>query len=149
VSDAVIRSARESDLPSVEKLVVGLIGSLADGEGTNVETVLENSRGVLRDANAHILLAEDDGAVVGLVSFSTRRTLTHEGLSGLIDELIVGEGHRGRGVGRQLVRAAVYRCRELGCCEVEVSTEFSNAEAREFYRSCGFKERGVILEMDL
>ena len=149
MKETVIRRATESDLPAIERLVVELVGSLADGEGASVETALENSRSVLRDASARILLAEDGGAVVGLISFSARRTLTHEGLSGLIDELVVAEGHRGGGVGRQLVRAAVQCCRELGCCEVEVSTESSNAGARGFYRSCGFEERGVILEMAL
>jgi ribosomal protein S18 acetylase RimI-like enzyme len=54
---------------------------------------------------------------------------------------------RGQGVGRVLVDAALNRARELCCCEVEVTTETSNHQAREFYRRCGFDEEGVLFEL--
>lgn len=44
MSDAVIRSARESDLPPVERVVAGLTGSVADAEGTRAAKVLRSSR---------------------------------------------------------------------------------------------------------
>lgn len=149
MNNAIIREARDADLAVMERLVVELIGQVDDRRGIDAGAALENCRNLLRDANFCILLAEVDGAVVGLVNTTIRRTLTHGSGSGLIDELVVASSHRGRGVGRQLVSAAIEHCRQLGCCEVEVSTEFSNAEAREFYRNCGFEERGVLLEMDL
>lgn len=149
MNNAIIRRATESDLPMIEKLVVELIESVDDKRGVDASAALENCRSLLKDANSCILLAEVDRAVVGLVNITIRRTLTHGGSSGLIDELVTTISHRARGLGRQLLSAAIEHCRQMGCCEVEVSTEFSNAEAREFYRNCGFEERGVILEMDL
>jgi GNAT superfamily N-acetyltransferase len=73
----------------------------------------------------------------------------HSGFSGLIDELIIAKSHRGKGIGKQLLSSAIEKSRQLGCCEVEVSTEKTNIKAREFYRQCGFIERGVFFEMDL
>jgi ribosomal protein S18 acetylase RimI-like enzyme len=67
----------------------------------------------------------------------------------LIDELVVASSFRDKGVGRELLDAAVEKCKQLGCSEVEVSTEFTNTKAKEFYKRCGFEERGVILEKDL
>jgi GNAT superfamily N-acetyltransferase len=67
----------------------------------------------------------------------------------LIDELVVAKTYRGRGIGKVLIEAATDKCRELGCCEVEVSTEMTNDKARAFYKSCGFKEDSVLLEYDL
>ncbi|WP_461865111.1 GNAT family N-acetyltransferase [Thermococcus sp.] len=66
-----------------------------------------------------------------------------------MDELVVSGEHRGEGIGRKLIEAAVELCRELGCVEVEVSTEIGNLKAREFYRSMGFEETAVLLEMNL
>jgi RimJ/RimL family protein N-acetyltransferase len=48
-----------------------------------------------------------------------------------------------------VVRIANKENEELGCCEVEVSTEKSNAKARRFYKSCGFAEDAVLMEIDL
>ncbi len=95
------------------------------------------------------MVAEDGKAVVGFVHFTTRGTVTHRGLSGLVDELVVEKDFRETGIGRRLLLASIHRCRELGCCEVEVSTERTNKNARAFYRSCGFEERGILLERDL
>jgi GNAT superfamily N-acetyltransferase len=67
----------------------------------------------------------------------------------LIGDFVVAREHRGKGVGRKLIETAIERCKEMGCCEVEVTTEFTNTDAREFYKKCGFEELGVILEIDL
>jgi GNAT superfamily N-acetyltransferase len=88
-------------------------------------------------------------AVVGFVNFTTRKTIIHPSESGLVDELIVSREYRGKGIGRRLVSAVVDKCRELGCCELEVSTLMSNEKARAFYKQCGFAEEAVLLEMDL
>ncbi len=49
----------------------------------------------------------------------------------------------------ELIGAVKKKCREIGCSEVEVSTEKSNTAARRFYKSCGFDEKALLLEMDL
>jgi len=83
--------------------------------------------------------------VAGFINFTTRKTISHRGLSGLIDELIVAKSYRGKGVGKQLLSSVIEKSRQLGCCEVEVSTEKTNIK----YRQCGFTERGVLFEIDL
>jgi len=144
-----IREADESDLSMIEKLMIELIYSLYSKEGIDAHRVVENCRTALSDANYYLLIAEMNEAVIGFINFTIRKTLLHSGPSGLIDELVVSKSYRGKGVGKQLIYAAIEKCRQLGCCEVEVSTEFTNTNAREFYKNCGFEERGVILEKDL
>ncbi|MBA7527684.1 hypothetical protein ES705_19862 [subsurface metagenome] len=94
-------------------------------------------------------MAEVKGVIAGFVNFTTRKTILHHSLSGLIDELIVAKSYRGKGIGKQLLSSAIKKSRQLGCCEVEVSTEKTNIKAREFYRQCGFADRGVLFEIDL
>jgi ribosomal protein S18 acetylase RimI-like enzyme len=110
---------------------------------------IENNLRKMADSDVYqVLLAEDEGQVVGLLGLSFRHTLFHPAPSALIDELVVEQGHHRRGVGRQLIAEAIERCRAAGCCEIEVSTERSNEIAQEFYRRHGFSHEAVLFELE-
>jgi ribosomal protein S18 acetylase RimI-like enzyme len=149
MTEILIREARESDLLTIGKLTLELIEAMSDAEGIDIKLIAENCRNLFSEANSYILVAEIGGIIIGFVNFTTRMTILHRGLSGLIDELIIAKSYRGKGIGRQLLSSAIEKSRQLGCCEVEVSTEKTNTKAREFYRQCGFTERGVFFEIDL
>ena len=149
MAEIFIREAQGSDLPRIEKLMVELIEAMHVQESLDMSMVAENCRTLLNDVDSHILVAEMDGFVIGAINFSIRKTIIHPEASGLIDEFVVVREHRGKGVGKKLINAAVEECRQLGCCEVEVSTEITNTRARKFYKSCGFDEVGVFFEMDI
>jgi len=149
MTDILIREAKEADLLTIGKLTLELIEAMGNTEGIDIKLIAENCRNLLNEVNSHILVAEIGGFVVGFVNFTTRKTILHRGLSGLIDELIIAKSYRGKGIGKQLLSSAIKKSRQLGCCEVEVSTEKTNIKAREFYRQCGFTERGMFFEMDL
>jgi len=144
-----VKPATEADLPLIKPLLLELLEAMDNTEGLDIEQAFKNCRILIKDPASHILLAKDKDAVVGFVNFTTRKTIMHPGLSGLIDELVVSRSHRGRGIGKNLLLAAIEKCRGMGCCEVEVSTEKSNARAWEFYQRCSFEEDAVLLEMDL
>ena len=149
MTDIIIREAKESDLLTIGKLTLELIEAMGDTEGIDIKLIAENCRNLLSEDNSYILVAEIEGIIVGFINFTTRKTILHRGLSGLIDELTIAKNYRGKGIGRQLLSSAIEKSRQLGCCEVEVSTEKTNVKAREFYRQCGFIERGVLFEIDL
>ena len=149
MTDILIREAKESDLLTIEKLTLELIEAMGNTEGIDIKLTAKNCRNLLSEVNSHILVAEIEEMVAGFVNFTTRKTILHRGLSGLIDEFIVTKSYHGKGIGRQLLSIAIEKSRQLGCCEVEVSTEKTNIKAREFYRQYGFTERGVFLEIDL
>jgi len=149
VNDVTIRNGTKSDLPAINQLIFQLTSTFDKKESIDSEFISRKSRSLIRSASSHFLVAEAGKTIVGFVHFTTRGTITHRGLSGMIDELVVTKGFRRRGIGRKLLLATIERCRELGCCETEVSTEGTNRKARAFYESCGFEERGILLEKDL
>jgi GNAT superfamily N-acetyltransferase len=148
-TEAIIRPAIKTDLPLIRPLLSELMEAMADTEGFDLDRSIENCRMMIRYPAQHVLVAVQGSNILGLVNFTMRKTITHPSSSGLIDELIVSESSRGKGIAKQLIRAAIDKCREFGCCELEVSTERSNTKARRFYRACGFKEDAVLLELDL
>lgn len=144
-----IRQATIEDSAVITQLMAQLIEA-SDYEGWQVspERVEESLRKMADNDAYQVLLAEDEGQVVGLLSLSFRHTLFHPAPSALIDELVVEQGHRRQGVGQQLMAEAIERCRAAGCCEIEVSTERSNEAAQEFYRQHGFSHEAVLFELE-
>ncbi len=141
-----INEATAADLPSIEPLIFELFEAMESPPRGGRRHALENCRALMKDPTHHMLVARMGDSVVGLINFMTRRTIAHARPSGLIDELIVSAECRGRGIGKRLISAAAEKCRELGCEELEVTTEKANAGAREFYKKCGFDEDAVLLE---
>ena len=149
MKDILVREATKSDLPAIGKLLKGLVNAIDNTEGIDTGIPIKTWERLLNNAGSYFLVAEREGTPVGFINFMVRQTILHRSPSALIDELVVAEEYRGKGVGKQLVQAAIEKCRQLGCCEIEVSTEKTNIEAREFYEKCGFEERGMFFEADL
>jgi ribosomal protein S18 acetylase RimI-like enzyme len=63
---------------------------------------------------------------------------------GYIDYLGVEPDHRGQGIGKALVLAAVGALRGLGCHRISLTVRESNHAARRLYRSLGFTEERLL-----
>jgi PhnO protein len=137
-----IREATLQDAP----VVATLVRELAEAVGESSPITETHVREYLAYPGSHVLLAEEEGRVIGLLSYAVRPNLYHAGSVGLIEELVVTASHRGRGVGGALVSEVVGRLAAAGCAEVSVSTMPGNEGARRFYRSHGFLDEYVYLE---
>jgi len=144
-----IREAKETDLPMIQTLTRELIKTMSNTKGINVQLALDNCKHLIHDPHLYFFVTELNKTIVGFITVSIRKTLLHQGLSGLINELIVAEKYRGKGIGKQMIFEVIERCKQRGCCEVEVSTSMTNTRARELYISCGFEESGLLFEVDL
>jgi ribosomal protein S18 acetylase RimI-like enzyme len=149
MTETMVREARETDIPAIEELIGELLDAVENAGGLDREAAVENCRALIRDPQSHVLVAQVGSELAGFINFTTRKTILHSKTSGLIDELVVARDYRGEGLGGILIEAAIAKCREIGCGEVEVSTERSNLKAREFYKKLGFDEEAFLLELDL
>jgi ribosomal protein S18 acetylase RimI-like enzyme len=149
MKDILIRKAGKSDLPAIGKLLAELVNAMDDTEGIDIAIALKTCEHLLSDASSHLLVAEIGRSPVGFINLTIRQTILHRSPSASIDELVVTKEYQGKGVGKQLVLAAIKKCKALGCCEVEVSTEQTNVRAEKFYRKCRFNKRGTLFELDL
>lgn len=91
------------------------------------------------EPGAHVLVAEQDDRVVGLLSMHTRRHFQLAGVVTSIDALVVAASHRGNGVGRALVQAACRVAQELGATLVDLNSNVTRVDARTFYERLGFE----------
>jgi ribosomal protein S18 acetylase RimI-like enzyme len=132
--------------PGDEATVVRLTQEMAAGEDDVSPVDAHYARRFLASPVAGVLLAEDDGEAVGLLSYALVPGLYHAADSGLIELLIVTGSRRGEGIGRRLVDTALRRFREAGCAEASVSTGEENASAQKVYRDAGLTESSLLLE---
>ena len=107
----------------------------------------------LADPDREVLVAEADGAVVGMVDV----TLDEEPDPGSIVRPVptadigisVLEDWRGRGVGHALMAAAEASATARGARRIMLDMSAANVGALRFYRSLGYGEYGLLLRREL
>lgn len=131
----VIRRARPGDSAAVRALVKQL------GYETDDRAYDETFAQVARHPEAAVFVAQVGTRVVGYLALSCRPQIRLASRLACIDELAVDESVRGKGVGSQLVAAAVDHARGLGCARVDVLTSRTRASyERGFYKARGLDE---------
>lgn len=88
-----------------------------------------------------VLVADMDGAPVGYVTCHS----DDDGRSGRIGLIAVGDGARGKGIGRSLVVGALDWFAAHRAREVSVVTQARNSAAQRLYQRCGFLTKDVQL----
>jgi len=81
--------------------------------------------------------------------------LKHQGYAahgnnvGVVNNLGIDKRFRGRGLGENLLRAAIDHSERRDAVELYVWTEFDNSGAIALYKKLGFAERAVLLEREV
>lgn len=138
-------SVRQADLKDVE-VIAKLVRELATAEGESNPLTPAYTGIVLECPGCHVLLAEKDGKVTGLLSYSIRPNLYHAANCCTVEELIVREGQRREGIGSALMKALFGLPEVNKCAEVSVSTLLKNSSAIQFYHKHGFTDEALLLE---
>ena len=112
--------------------------------GESIQPSLKHSGDVyaefLNRAKGEILVAVEDGAVVGVITFSYAIAMRYAGEYAQVEELMVDGSQRGKGTGALLVRAA-RGCKEIGL--------YAKEHTRAFYEKLGFVYAGPEVRMAL
>ena len=111
--------------------------------------VPRRTRAFLDDPRHHLVVALDDGVVVGM---ATGVDYVHPDKAPqlFVNEVGVAASHRRRGIGRRLVDAMLAHARAIGCTYAWVGTEADNVAARTLYeRAGGAAEPFVLYEWPL
>jgi len=136
-----IRRARRED---VDEIVAMLADDALGRARERIETPLPDSyfqafEKLDADPNIKLVVAEEEGAVVGCLQLCILPGLSSQGASrGLIEDVRVDARRRSRGIGEQLVRWAVDEARAQGCKLVELLTHHTRVDAHRFYERLGF-----------
>lgn len=141
-ADPAIRAARRDDLSAIVRLLAD------DTLGRSRETFAEPLPDAYTEAFAKIdadpdnalIVAEDDGAIIGVLQLTFIPHLTYRGgTRAQIEGVRVDGAYRGKGIGRILFEWAIARARDRGCHVVQLTADKQRPDAHRFYESLGFK----------
>ena len=138
----IVREARPADAAAMVALIAQL-------EFTVDEAGVTDRLARLATDGEPVLLAEDDGAILGLLDWHVMTTIHRPRPVGRIVALVVADGQRGRGVGRALVAEAERRMRQRGCEKMEVTSNLKLAKAHAFYEAIGLEKSSFRFARDL
>jgi GNAT superfamily N-acetyltransferase len=130
-----IREAQPDDAPAVAELLAQL------GYPNEPAEVAERLATWRATDHARVLVADEGGAAIGVASVCAYPQLARPGRRARLASLAVDAGHRRRGVGASLVRAAEQLAREWGCDEMEITARRTRPEAPAFYPALGYEDR--------
>jgi len=127
-----VRSVRLEDVDQLARLFDQL-GHPQTADGLRTALV-----GVLADPRADVLVADDDGAVVGAAAYFMVPVAHDSRPWCRITTLVVDEAHRGRGIGHTLVEAAEVAARDVGCSRTEATSALHRTGAHRLYERHGY-----------
>jgi len=98
----------------------------------------------------HMLLAEEDGRIVGALQLVFVPGLSRRGATrAIIESVRVVSDLRGKNVGTALMKEAIRRAREAGCALVQLTSDTRRTRAHLFYRRLGFVQSHAGFKKDL
>jgi ribosomal protein S18 acetylase RimI-like enzyme len=144
----IIREAGESDLP----LILPLYSQLGMDDGSVL--TLEEARKLFQRLQSYpdykLFIAAAGGEILGVFAMIIMDNLGHRGApSALVEDVVVRQEWRQRGIGREMMRFAMNRAREKGCYKLVLSSNKNREEAHRFYENLGFQKHGYSFLVEL
>jgi GNAT superfamily N-acetyltransferase len=132
-STATLRRARQDDAAELARLSAQL------GYPQHDAVFAARLRQLLVSADHPVIVAtEDDATLVGFIAIE-HRLMLETGDRVEIVGLVVDDAARRRGIGRQLVDAALDWARDIGVGEVILRSNIARDESHPFYEGAGFE----------
>ncbi len=150
-----IRAATPADLPALGRLGAQLVREhhaydpmrfIAAPPGT-AEGYASFLRTQLGEAHVIVLVAERRGEVQGYAYAGVEELdyMALRGAAGVLYDLVVAPTQRGRGIGHQLLTAALAALEALGAPQIVLSTADRNEGAQRLFARAGFRRTMVEL----
>jgi ribosomal protein S18 acetylase RimI-like enzyme len=141
VEISLVDSVSDSLVEAFGRLLPQLSSSAAPLSRAELESIVASPA-------TSLLVAREGDAVLGTLTLAVFRIPT--GVRAWIEDVVVDESARGRGVGEALTLDAVVRARAAGARSVELTSRPTRGAANRLYRRLGFEERDTnVLRLTL
>ncbi|MFF3564299.1 GNAT family N-acetyltransferase [Streptomyces sp. NPDC002574] len=150
MTDLHMRPATPADLPEIVAMFAD--DDLGRGRETldDMTPYLAAFERVAADPGQHVVVAEQDGRLVGVLQLSVIPGLSRRGATrSIIEAVRVHRSARGGGLGTAMIEWAVEESRRLDCALVQLTSDVSRTDAHRFYERLGFTGSHVGFKMQL
>ncbi len=150
---AVVRSAVKADFEAVRR-IMGQVQEMHVEWRPDIYRLNENffTEEMFEELfeSGRFYVADMDGAVVGVLGIDYRHIETPAHVTRdvvFIDSMAVDSEYRGKGIGHLFFDKVRELKRERNADGVELQVNARNRAAYEMYRSCGFTEKSINMEL--
>lgn len=154
-----IRLAIPADLPAIGRLGALLVRMHHDFDPARfIAATAQTERGYasylgtqLEKPDVLVLVADRGGEVLGYTYAAVEGTdyMSLRGPAGVLYDIVVDAPHRGQGVGRMLLAAAVSALGARGAPRVVLSTAECNTAAQRLFARAGFRRTMIEMTREL
>lgn len=155
MEELTIRRAKESDIPTINKLLYQVLKVHSDARpdlfkaGTKKYTD-EELKEILADDKTPVFVAKKDGSVLGYAFCVHQQYINNNNMTDIktlyIDDLCVDEAARGAHIGKALYEYVVNYAKKQGYYNVTLNVWADNVNAVKFYEKIGLKVQKIGME---
>lgn len=140
--DLIFRQAVEDDLDSLVKMLFNdaLGGKREDSSRPLNLEYIQAFEQIQKDPNNELVVAENEGELVGMLQLTYIPYLTHQGSwRCLIEGVRIHSSFRGLGLGTKFFEWAIERAEQRNCSIVQLTSDKLRPDALRFYENLGFE----------
>ncbi len=104
---------------------------------------------ILDNPNCEVIVAEMDGEIIAMLDMDFRESFFHGGLAMQVEDLIVDENYRRRGIGQRMVGLAEEIARRRNCTSIELNSDLYREETHKFWQAMGYQIEAYQLRKSL
>ncbi len=140
----VIEQAGSSDIPELVGLLAALF-SIEQDFKPDTERQIRGLAGVLASPNACIMVDRTSQGEASAMCSAQLVFSTAEGAhSAWIEDMVVHQAWRRRGIGRQVLQAVLTWASERGATRAQLLADLDNQPALDYYQHLGWQETQLI-----
>ena len=137
-----IRESTDKDIPSILSLLYELERP-KPLDDNDVKVFKNKIHDYFSDSQKIILVAEQNGKIVGIVSIIYLQRLNRAKLEMYIPELVVTEKLRYSGIGKKLIQYCIDLAKKKDCYRIRLESGNQRKESHKFYKSIGFEQSSL------
>jgi GNAT superfamily N-acetyltransferase len=138
-----IRPALHSDIEVLLHLLEALF-SIEQDFTPDREKQQRGLEMMLQAPQAYVVVAEHGGEIAGMATLQLLISTAEGAPSGLIEDVVVRDSHRGQGVGEALMKHLSTWAEKMGATRLQLLADRDNQPALAFYRKQGWLTTSLI-----
>jgi ribosomal protein S18 acetylase RimI-like enzyme len=143
-----IREIRGEDLARVLELYRE--GEIGAQESFSLEEARSQLATFRKYPSYRVFVAEFEDEIAGTYELLIMDNLAKRGQrSAIVEDVAVSKQHRGRGIGRAMMRHAIELAKDARCYKLTLSSNLNRDDAHAFYGALGFEKHGYSFRVEI
>ncbi len=138
-----IRTARHEDMPEMSELL-RILFSIENDFSIDPEKQRRGLEAMLDGKSRTVFVAQIETRVVGMCSGQLNISTAEGAPSVLIEDVVVLEDWRGKGIGKELIHAVRQWAEQNGATRMQLLADRNNSSALKFYSRMGWERTNMV-----